>query len=332
MTAQLTLFGTWDAIPTKPLVAEQTPMARSEERPEQRPTVPDPRQCSLFDGPQSIRHEAHQCCLQLDAVGLRQSWRTATELYPSWPGSQSWLAWSNGIEQLLGNPTEGSAQEQAVRALSLWEGTSVLRFPEMSTALLGQLGAAALCRAASRLLAEEGMISQLPDGRPAGYLFLLARRSEEAVAALQSQANAWTDKKGRGLLLGYLGESLYRCHRSQEALVAYRDAYCEDPLSVDETELTCRPIMDLLDTCAELDLPDDSRGWLPALADLLGVIPLAGCRIPSTDGASAAQTCLVLLAAYRRKQSEGMDDAERIRRKREILKLAPGLKEPLRRV
>lgn len=82
----------------------------------------------------------------------------------------------------------------------------------------------------------------------------------------------------------------------------------------------------------DLDLPGDVRGWLPALAELLGSIPLADCRIPDSEASAPSRRAATLLAAYRQRQAEGMAEAERMRRKRELLQLAPGLKEHLRRI
>ena len=67
----------------------------------------------------------------------------------------------------------------------------------------------------------------------------------------------------------------------------YRDAYLHEPAAVDERELTCRPIMDLLDACGELGLEDGA--WLPVVADLQGRLPLAAESTPAPAGASAAR-------------------------------------------
>jgi hypothetical protein len=66
------------------------------------------------------------------------------------------------------------------------------------------------------------------------------------------------------------------------------------------------------------------------LADLLGKIRLGSDCISAPQGANAARAGAALLAAYRQRQVEGMDDAERITRKRELLRLAPALKEQVR--
>lgn len=134
------------------------------------------------------------------------------------------------------------------------------------------------------------------------------------------------------MLLGYLGEALWRCGRASEAVVAYRNAYLEEPLAVDEKEMTCRPVLELLDACADLELSGDPRGWLPVLGDLLGRIRLQPDCIPASQGANAAGVAAALLAAYRQRQVAGLDEAERIARKRELLRLAPALKEHVRRL
>lgn len=328
MAAQLTFFGTWEAVSTETRVAAFVPAPVP---PEPAPRV-DPRQGWLFDGPHSFRHEAERACDELDAAALRRTWRAARESYPQWPGARPWPGWADGIEHLIGSLDPASAREQVARAMSLDEDGMAQRFPEMSATLRNRIRRAALSRAAARLLHEEGMTAGLPDGRPAGYLHLLAGMPEEAALALQGQVRAWTEAHGRGVLLGYLGEALWRCGRRKEALVTYRDAYLEVPLAVDEAELSCPPIMDLLDSCAERELPGDRRGWLPVLADLQGRIPLLGSRVPVAAEDFPAGRSAALLSAYRQRHSDGMEDAERIARKRQLLKLAPALKEHLRRI
>jgi hypothetical protein len=302
----------------------------------------DPRQAWLFDGPHSLRQQAERACDELDAPGLRKAQRLARERYPAWPGARPWNLWADGIDHLLGHEQgqkEGlaplGAAELARRALSLSGMQARRHFPEMSAGRLHRVRSLALCRAAAQILADEEAASRLlaEEGWPVGYLHLVAGVPEQAVLSLRLQGQKLRPgRPGQGRLLGYLGEALWRCERTGEALLAYRDAYLCDPFSVDEKEMTCRPAMDLLDACADLDLPGDARGWLPVVGDLLGQVPLSGCPLLlSYAGAatSLAQRGAALLFAYRRSKAEG-EEAERLERKRELLKLAPGLKELLR--
>ena len=103
-----------------------------------------------------------------------------------------------------------------------------------------------------------------------------------------------------------------------------------EPAAVDERELTCRPIMDLLDACGELGLEDGA--WLPVVADLQGRLPLAAESTPAPAGASAARLAAALLFVYRQGQRSGQSDAARIGQKRSLLALAPALRELIRRL
>ncbi len=336
MAEQLTLAGTWEPIAPVDSIANR-PLA-----PLSPPDSQDPRQAWLFDGPHSLRQAAERACDQLDAAALRLAWKQADERYPTWPGARSWPLWALGIDHLLGHLPGSGAQatapiraiELAQRALSM-EGAEVdWRFPGMSAACVHRVRSAALCQAATRLFAEEGAAARLQDGRPVGILHLVAGVPEAAVISLQLQAQTLAqagDKAGQGRVLGYLGEALWRCERVGEALAIYRDAYLADPGAVDEKEMTCRPVMDLLDACADLEPPDDPRGWLPVLADLLQRVPLPASATPAPKGASAARTAAALLAAYRQRYAQA-NEAQRIERKRELLKCAPFLKEHVRRL
>jgi hypothetical protein len=261
--AQLTLSGTWEPIYPESRAPEPDPT------PPPQPPV-DPRQAALFEGPQALRRAAEAACERLDPTTLRTVCEQARQEHPAWPGSKQWPTWADSIDHLLGEAPAG-AQEAAARALALAGRAATRRFPELSAARRGRLRAEALRRAAARLFAEEGSGARLPDGRPAGYLHLLGGVPEEAVVSLQLQAQAWTGA-GRGRVLGYLGEALWRCGRAEEATRVYLQAYHEDPTCIDEQELTCRPFLEKLGAGAAIALPSSqapargrrSSGALPS--------------------------------------------------------------------
>ena len=245
-----------------------------------------------------------------------------------------WPTWAVGIEYLFGAGEPLTVDEQIDRALALQTDAARARFPEMSAAQLSRLRAAALRRSAERLVSLAAMATPTaPPQRPsAGYLLMLAGVPAEAVTVLALQSPALPAGPARARQLGYLGEALWRCGRGAEALRAYRDAFLEDALAVDEKELSYGPIQDLIDSCQELELPGEARPWLPVVADLRGTISLRGVMLEPLAEDSAARRATLLLAAYRQRQTEGLPDAERIQRKRQLLQLAPALKELLRRL
>lgn len=318
MAQQLNFFGAWETVVAAPDLPPPPVVV---------PVVApvDPRQAVLFEGPHSCRREAELACEALDGEALRAAWRRAQALYPAWEGAQRWPTWADGLDELRGG--EGALAQVERALLLLSPARAAQRFPEMSGARLHQVRGSALCRAARRLQDEQGAAARLPDGRPLGFLYLLAGRPTEAALSLRLHDHA---RPGQGQVLGYLGEALWRCGEERGAVLSYRDAYLHEPAAVDERELTCRPVMDLLDACGDLGLEDGA--WLPVVADLQGRLPLAAESTPAPAGASAARLAAALLFVYRQGQRSGQSDAARIGQKRSLLALAPALRELIRRL
>jgi hypothetical protein len=158
---------------------------------------------------------------------------------------------------------------------------------------------------------------------------LAAGRVEQARAALQAAADAVPhDAAVRGLL----GWACFRAGAVDEAVAAWRDACLLDPGSLDERELP--PVVtDLLDLAADLeDLAGGPREWLPVLADLTGAAPLRPWAVPAPREATAGRRFAALLRAYRDKQVSGVSPEDRRELKREMIALAPALREHVRRI
>lgn len=327
MAEQLSIFGHWEPVCAEALAPERPPPT-----PPPPPAPVDPRQVDLLSGAPLFRAALDEALVALDAEGVR---RAHQELVRRFLG-QSWAEraprWADDVEWLVGTlnaPLELEAQ--VARALELSRSDAALRLDGAPSYLVRAVRAAALRRASERLLAERGAAAELADGRPAGWLLLLAGEPAAARAALEAGCAALSPPRARWL--GYLGEAAWRCGDASAALAALSAACLQDAKAVDLEVVTCTPLLDLVDLGEDLEL-EPALDYLPVLADLRGVCALQG-HMSSYQARSPAQRLAERLAWYRTERAKGglADDAARLAAKRELLALAPGgLKELLRRL
>lgn len=326
MAEQLSIFGLWERVQPEVIKEPPPPPLRA-------PAPIDPRQVNLLSGPQPLRASLEDACLALDPSAVR---RAHEELFRRFLG-QGWAArapeWAQSIEWLVGKGGEvPSVEEQGARAQALLGEDGAARLPEAPGYLLEGLRSAAVRRAVERLVAERGVTARLPDGRPAGYLLLLAGDARGARSSLEQACAAVDLADARWL--GYLGEAAWRCGDVHAALEAYALACLVDPLAVDSESITCRPVLDLIDLGDDLELDPPVLGYVPVLADLHGTHPLDDRAIDLRLEPTTARKLAGLLRRYRARRSAGtLDEAARIEAKREMLRLAPaGLRELFRRI
>lgn len=327
MSEQLTFFGAAEAVPESALSAAPPNL------PEGRPApvaATDPRQCGLFEGPRADIGALEAACERLDVAAARAVWRRVARRFPEWAAGESWTRWLDDLAWLA---AEGGADAAGLVARALVFARpppDADRFAGMPPGLRDRIARGALAHAAWRLAAAQGPAAQLPDGRPAGWLLLLADRAEEAATMLAAAAASLPED---GPVHACLGEAAWRCGRRQQALAAYVQACLVAPEAVDEAEVTCTPVHDLLDHAAELELPDPATVWVPVLADLGGHVSLLGLAVEPPVGGAAAQEVARLLHTYRRRRRDGaLPEGERLALKRAMLRLAPQLRELVRRL
>ncbi len=240
------------------------------------------------------------------------------------PREQQSSRWAEGISWLV-EPVTGDASAQ--RALSLTE----LQLPGAPRFLREQVRGAALRRAMQQLIAA-GPDAALPDGRPAGYLALVAGDFELARAMLIAACDASGNSNAQWL--AYLGEANLRTNHPGAAMQCWCRASLIDPSKIDQDWLTSAPVLELLDVHDELELSEAPLSYLPVLADLLGKHPLDDFALEAPADASTPRRLAALLRAYRRDRATGvLGEGERIEAKRVMARLAPaGLRELLRRL
>jgi hypothetical protein len=326
MAEQLSIFGHWERV--VPAVQEEAPP------PPPPPPVPiDPRQVDLLSGPQPLRAALEEACLALDAAEVR---RAHQELFSRFLG-QGWAAraleWADTIEWLVGRGAEvPGVDEQVARARALAEAGGAARLPEAPGYLLDGVRLAALRRAVGRLVAERGAAASLPDGRPAAYLLLAAGDADGAHSALEAACATVASVDARWL--GYFGEAAWRRGQAHQALELYCRACLEDPLAVDQEQLTCQPVLDLVDLGEDLELEVPVLAFVPVLADLRGLLLLDDRALQPWPSPTLAQRLCGLLRRYRIRRAAGsLDEGARIEAKRELMRVAPrGLRELLRAI
>ncbi len=292
MAEQLNILGLWERTPEGP---------KEPEKPvELPPRLPvDPRQEELLSGAHTLRSRIEDACVALEASALRAAHADLVVQF----GDQTWAAqapaWATALEQL------SSASAEALLSLQ--------RFPSMAQFLFERVRTAALVRAAVRL----GAAGTLADGRPAGYLALVAGDFVLARRLLSSRGDARS--------LGYLGEAAWGQGDAFSAL----QAYCRASLvgEVDQAHVSCQPVLELLDLGDELEI-EEPFAWLAVLADLSGKHALGELEVNTSAPLRAAG----LLRAYRKTRST-LDEPGRIAAKRELARISPaGLRELIRRL
>lgn len=322
MAEQLNILGLWER--TTP--GEEPPVLPPAPLPPPPPV--DPRQEDLLAGAHTLRSKIEDACVALEAGTVRA---LHAELIASC-GTQRWSdqvpAWADAVAWLV-EPLAGD--ELATRALS-FQGE------RMPGVLSGLVRGAALRRAAQRLIEERGAAAALPDGRPAGYLALLAGdfalSRTMLTAALENERDHRSPRaESRGLSLnpqwlGYLGEASWRLGDRFAALHAYCAASVIDPSRIDAEAITCEPVLELQDVSDDLELSDVPHAWLAVLADLLGWHALED--LPPHETPTTPQRLAAMLREYRRARPV---ESARIEAKRAMARLAPpGLRELLRRL
>ncbi len=318
MPEQLSILGLWERVdptadeaPTAPLPPVPLPVA-------------DPRQEELLSGAHALRSQIEAACIALDAVTMRAAHVQLINQFTRQSWAEHVPAWAEGIIWL----TEPSrADELARRALSISHDAQLPGSPRF---LFESVRATALKRAAQRLIDERGVTAVLGDGRPAGYLALLAGDFALACELLEKACTAVENSNAQWL--GYRGEAAWRRGETFAAMQSYGRASLVDPGAIDQEVLTCQPVLELLDLSDELELSDSPLTYLAVLADLAGKHPIEELAVPPL--APPAVRLAGLLWAFRRSRAAGvLDEAGRIAAKREMLRLAPGgLRELLRRL
>lgn len=333
MAEQMTLFGIWERVEElepEPVAAE--PLALPAEPP---PVPVLPGQTDLLTGLHAERRRMELALQALDPGELRAAWQQAHDRYPGAREADDWPRWADGLEHQLGMaaaPLSGTAQASRARELFDPE-TAGQRFPRLAPPLLVDLRRTLLRRAHDALVAEQGPAARLDDGRAAGVLLLEAG---DAAGAVRSLHAALEGGRRDARTMADLATALARSGRMEMALVAWRDALLQDPAVVEEAELQGTPLYDLLDEIEELELPGPPLAWLPALADLAGIVRLparltgrkrGGEGSGKEDGETApARTFAVLVCRLRQTPRDGAHAAERAGIKREMLRKVPGLR------
>ena len=319
MAEQLTILGLWER--TAPGAEEEAP---SPPRPPPLPP-PDPRQSDLLAGPHLLRFKIEEACVALDAAAVRVAYANLC----AHSIGQKWGDWAAGIAWLV-EPTTG--EESARRARSL-ATTADVHFPGAPRFLREKVRAGALQRAVQQLTVAGGPAAALSDGRPAGYLALIAGDFAQARSLLTAACDA--SGNSNALWLGYLGEASWRLKDWFAAMQCWCRASLIDPSQIDPEWVTGAPVVELLDLHDELELSEVPLSYLAVLADLLGKHPLDDFALEAPAEASTPRRLAALLRAYRRDRASGALVAEsgRIEAKRVMARLAPaGLRELLRRL
>lgn len=254
-----------------------------------------------------------------ESIVGKRPWGNAVRICRGIPSSLSALKWLAAWEQ-----PEVNASEQATRALRFARGEEHDRFVGFRQKMRSRLCEGAARRAAARLCQWQGPDARLNDGRPAGYLLLVAGLADEAEIMLAGAAGAApTD----GKVLSCLAEALWRAGKHDAGIRAFSHAALVDFSGIDDDDVETVPIQKLLVEADDLALPGDARAWIPTLADLSGIAPLPVEALSERESPVAAKRCAALLFLYHRERATGAPEHALLALKREMLRVAPTLAE-----
>jgi len=287
---QLTLSALW---------SEKGPLPELHlDAPKREPTI------DLLDGPHVYRSELEAACDALDAPRLEATLAALVARFPPPPWADHVapaIAWVKSLDSM-------SAREQLDAA---WRGgVTDDRFAQRARS-------AALRRALRRVLEAEGPGAELADGTPVAGL---ARSLSDDALATQLLWDACEARPDRGAWWLVLARQAGA--REDVATRAWCRALLIDPELDDEALTRCAPVQRLLDEAEELELERASR-WLAVLADLKRLVLLDERALPSGD--HEVHRLARDLWRYRRDRAS-LTEAERLERKRELVRARPELK------
>lgn len=293
--AQLSLSALWSAEGPVPELRLDAPPKRGDE-------------VDLLDGPHVLRGDLERALDLLDAARAEATLRTLEARF----GLPAWAAEAHGALTFVHRlePLDARGQLDLARADDAAEGP-----------LLRRARLAALRRALRNVLEQEGAAAELPEG---AAVAALAHRLGEPRLATELLRTAC---EAAPLRLHWWVQLASTADRAEVAVRGWCHALLLDPERQDEALLRCEPAARLIDEADALELEHPTQ-WLPVLADLTRLVPLTDLvfELPETH---EVQRFARALRRYRLERAS-LTDAERLERKRALLRARPELKELVR--
>lgn len=256
----------------------------------------------LLDGPHVFRGELEAACDALDAARLEATHAALVARFPPPPWADDVAPAVTLIKTL--EPKSAREQLDAVRQSGDGRFTSRVR-------------RAALRRALRRVLEHEGPGAELADGAPVAGLAETLGDDALSAQLLSEACDARPDR-------GAWWRSLARHVGAREEVVtrAWCRALLLDPELQDDALTRCAPLQRLLDEAEEAEL-DGATRWLAVLADLQRLVMLDERALPAGD--HEVHRLARALWRYRHDRPT-LSEAERLERKRELVRARPELK------
>jgi tetratricopeptide (TPR) repeat protein len=231
-----------------------------------------PEQLSLFGEENTVFNSGVQQLLAMDFTGCLETLERYRKLYP-WGrdvGRELQVAsfWKERQDQL--NSLRIDAVE-AERRYCLWlEFEEAFGHPWRRGSIEEQLQVQYFSVIAGEL--ESGETSEattLPEGTPAGLVYLLARRADRAIASFQALI-ALDSENARAY--GYLGDAYVLRGDSRTARICYREALVMEAAQVDLKRLQDAELKERLEELrGDESFDGDPLEWFPVRAQLDGI-------------------------------------------------------------
>lgn len=293
--AQLTLTALWSGEGPVPELRLDAPP---------KPT----KEGDLLDGPHVLRGDLERALDLLDAPRAEATLRTLEARF----GLPGWAA-------------EVPAALSFVRSLELLDARGQLDVARADATSAGPLlhraRLAALRRALRSVLEQKGAAAELADGTAVAALAHRLGEPRLATELLRTACEA------APLRLHWWVQLATTADREEVAARAWCRALVLDPERQDEALLRCEPAARLIDEADALELEHPTQ-WLPVLADLTHVVPLDDLVFDAPE-THEVQRFARALRRYRLERAS-LPEAERLERKRALLRACPELKELVR--
>jgi len=226
-------------------------------------------QLSLFAEENTLFNIGTQRLLKLDFAGCLETLGRYRKLYPWGRDVSSVIEMASFFGTKLVKETGRAVDpKEGERRYRIWrEFEAAFGYPWRTDSIEEKLQVQYFSMLTDGLISGGySEMAVLPDGTPVGLIYLLARRTKEAVSSLQASIR---DKPNNAATYGYLGDAYFLLGDVRRARRCYLEAFAVEPTEVDLTRLQDVEIKELLNGLAEEEeFDEDPIAWFPVAAQL----------------------------------------------------------------
>jgi tetratricopeptide (TPR) repeat protein len=228
-------------------------------------------QLSLFGDENTLFNTGMQQLFTMDFAGCIETLKRYFKLFPWGREPSKEISISEFWQKKLGSGNRADIDPaEAERRYLLWlEFEEAFGHPWPENSLERSFQVRYFSQIADGFV-KDGYVeaATLPGGIPTGLLYLLAGRSDPAIASLQALIAA---EPGQARAYGYLGDAYSLRGDLRTARICYREAFAMGPDQVDIARLYDTELRERLEALKREEvIENDPPGWFPVIAHLDG--------------------------------------------------------------